>query len=52
VKETLKFAVMLRLPEARKESVCEQRINEIMNMLGLHEKADVIVGNEAIKVGI
>ena len=52
VKETLRFAVMLRLPEAKDEGVCEQRVCDVMTMLRLQDKADVIVGNEDIKVGV
>eukprot|EP01039_Chlorochromonas_danica_P003350 gene3350-3673_t len=49
VKESLYFAAQLRLPEEWSVEKKEKRIQKILDMLGLQEVANTIVGTEGIR---
>ena len=48
VRETLMFAAKLQLPEATTDAACAERVQAIIDELGLQKVADSMVGSDAV----
>lgn len=49
VRETLRYAAMIKLPSTISRKTKIARAEEVLNMLGLRECANVLVGGELLK---
>eukprot|EP01132_Coremiostelium_polycephalum_P000972 gene972-1237_t len=52
VRETFKFSADMQMKEGTTEKEKEERVNQILDTLGLVKQADTVVGNEFLRVAL